>query len=126
MLERTDELYEDDVLSNVEEWDKKIQDTTNDCLDKIVEHCKGVIDYLDQEKLNKLTKRPGSNQCKGKYYDGQTTWGDLYVDNYSYVEYCVNKNYFNHLNYDINSWFYTLGKINRKREKIEECLRLLE
>ncbi len=103
MKERTDELYGKGVfaLYDVEEWDEKIQDTTNDCLDRFKEYVESIVESLEHEKSNKLTKRPGSNQCKGKYYDGETTWGELYEDNYSYLEYCVNRNNLYHLNYGI-------------------------
>lgn len=125
MLERTDELYGNSVfaLYDVEEWDEKIQDTTNDCLDRFKEYVESIVESLEQEKSNKLTRRPGSNQCRGRYYDGETTWGELYVNNYDYVKYCVDKDLFWRLNYDINSWFYELGKLKQKKEKIEKCLK---
>lgn len=125
MLERPDELYNIGLFncSDVEKWDEKIQKTTNDCLDRYKEHINEKITSLTQEESNKLTKRPGSNQCKGKYCDGETTWGDIYFDDYRWLKYCVNKNYFDHLPYDINSWFHDLGMLELKKEDMVKIIK---
>jgi len=125
MLERTEELKNEGVFNDndVVEWDKKVNETTNDCLDSMENYIKNIHKIIIQEFSVKLTDRPGSNQCTGKYYDGKTTWGELYVARYIYLKYCINKNMFYRLNYDINVWFCELDNLKQKKETIEKCLK---